>query len=350
MAREKPAFHDCGMKRWAVVHPLLCCALGAVAWYALLFATGSPLVAAVAPVVLTGLLGWWREDGLRWQRPLPRWWLVTPPLVVGIVAHHSLALAVMATAVGVEIARGYGQYAVRRFGPWLVSVAFAPLFAVADLLVLPPGWASVALALAVSFCLTALRWRINTIWPLVVVHAVLIPVTAPVWWLLVLAAALTGYGLWLLRGHPVVHMRERRTVRVLCLDDRDRVLLVGWHDPSDGSCAWDMPGGGVEPGESPLEAARRELHEETGLPPECVQDKTIWVMRNTYWNNKRVLGPEQYFLARVDQPGELDRSGLEPHEITMIREFRWVDLDKATSIEGRIQLYTIHEVAAQLTG
>ena len=334
------------MKRWAVAHPLLCCVLGMVAWYALLFATGWPLVAAVVPVVLTGILGWWREAGLRWQRPLRRWWFVVPPLVLGIVAHQGLVLAVVAMAVGVEIARGFGQYAVRRFGQWRVSVAFAPLFAVADLLVLPPGWTSVLLALAVSFCLTALRWRINTIWPLVVTHVALIPVAAPT----VLAAALTVYGLWLLGGHPVVHMRERLTVRVLCLDDRDRVLLVGWHDPSDGTCAWDMPGGGVEPGESPLEAARRELHEETGLPPECVLDKTIWVMRNTYWNNQRFLGPEQYFLARVDRPGELDRSGLEPHEIEMIREFRWVDLDKATSIEGRIQLYTIHEVAARLTG
>jgi len=206
------------MKRWAVAHPLLCCGLDIVAWYALLFATGWPLVAAVVPVVLTGILGWWRESGLRWQRPLPRWWLVAPPLALGIVAHHSFVLVVVGMAVGVEIARGFGRYAVRRFGQWSVSVAFAPLFAVADLLVLPPGWASVLLAPALSFCLTALRWRINTIWPLVVTHAVLIPVTAPVWWPLVLAAALTGYGLWLLRGHPVVHMSERLTVRVLCLD------------------------------------------------------------------------------------------------------------------------------------
>lgn len=334
------------MKRWAVAHPLLCCALGIVSWCALLFATGWPLVAAVAPVVLTGILGWWRETGLRWQRPLRRWWLVAPPLVLGIVVHQGSMLAVVAMAVGVEVGRGYAQYAVRRYGPWRVSIAFAPLFAVADLLVLPPGWTSVVLALALGFCLTALRWRINTIWPLVVTHAALIPTTAP----LVLAVALTGYGFWLLYKHPVSHMSERLTVRVLCLDDRDRVLLVGWHDPSDGTCAWDMPGGGVEPGESPLDAARRELHEETGLPPECVLDRTTWAMRNTYWNNQRFLGPEQYFLARVDRPGELDRSGLEPHEIAMIREFRWVDLAHATGIDGRIQLYTIHEVAARLTG
>jgi len=28
---------------------------------------------------------------------------------------------------------------------------------------------------------------------------------------------------------------------------------------------WDIPKGGLEPGESPVQAARRELHEETGL-------------------------------------------------------------------------------------
>ena len=52
-------------------------------------------------------------------------------------------------------------------------------------------------------------------------------------------------------------LRQRATV---VLVRNGRVLLV-----SDESGTFSMPGGGIEPGEQPVEAAVRELHEETGL-------------------------------------------------------------------------------------
>ncbi|RKE21374.1 NUDIX hydrolase [Streptomyces sp. TLI_171] len=61
-------------------------------------------------------------------------------------------------------------------------------------------------------------------------------------------------------------VERRRAVRVLLLDPVGRVLLLHGTDPATpGTDWWITPGGGIEPGESPAEAAGRELAEEIGL-------------------------------------------------------------------------------------
>lgn len=330
------------VKRWAVAHPLWFCAAATCGWYALLLV--HPLAALVVPVALIGIIGWWREAGLHWPRPNVRWWLVLPPLAAGIphVGPVPFALALSAEVA----ARGLGQYALRRFGPWRVSVALAVLFGGADLWLVG---GSPALAVAIGFCLTALRWRLNTVWPLVAVHGVLLgSLHAELRWQLVLAAGLTGYGWWLLRGYPLVRMESRPTVRVMCFDDQDRLLMICWHDPSDGTSAWDLPGGGIEPGETPFEAARREFREETGLPEDCVVDRHVPARRDAHWNNMRFVGVEPYFLARTSRDDHAGRVVREPHEAELIRCLRWVPVSAATALPGRVQLTTLADVAGQL--
>lgn len=48
----------------------------------------------------------------------------------------------------------------------------------------------------------------------------------------------------------------------IVIDDDRRMLLAHWNE--NGASGWTLPGGGLEPGESPDAAARREVHEETG--------------------------------------------------------------------------------------
>jgi ADP-ribose pyrophosphatase YjhB (NUDIX family) len=56
---------------------------------------------------------------------------------------------------------------------------------------------------------------------------------------------------------------KRVTAGVLITDDADRVLLL---QPSY-TPTWEVPGGGVEAGESPRAAARRHVGEELGFDP-----------------------------------------------------------------------------------
>lgn len=65
-------------------------------------------------------------------------------------------------------------------------------------------------------------------------------------------------------GPPTEGLRIRQAVRALVLDPDDRVLLVRFVFPRTGE-RWALPGGGLEPGETHLEALRRELEEEVGL-------------------------------------------------------------------------------------
>ncbi|AMM20782.1 DNA mismatch repair protein MutT [Frondihabitans sp. PAMC 28766] len=57
----------------------------------------------------------------------------------------------------------------------------------------------------------------------------------------------------------------RATSRLIVVDDDRRILLMLTKAPDTKAPArWITPGGGVDPGETHVQAAIRELHEETG--------------------------------------------------------------------------------------
>src|ERR1700722_20405664 len=61
------------------------------------------------------------------------------------------------------------------------------------------------------------------------------------------------------------------SVGVVVTDDADRVLMLWRHRFIPNKWGWEIPGGRMEAGETPIEAGAREVLEETGWKPEHLE-------------------------------------------------------------------------------
>jgi 8-oxo-dGTP pyrophosphatase MutT (NUDIX family) len=93
----------------------------------------------------------------------------------------------------------------------------------------------------------------------------------------------------------------RAAARVLLFDEENRLLLLEAQDPPGDNRWWVAPGGGLRPGETFEAAARRELHEETGLVLPI--RRWVWTRRHVFdWQGRRHDQYERFFTARAVKP------------------------------------------------
>lgn len=129
------------------------------------------------------------------------------------------------------------------------------------------------------------------------------------------------------RGKGALPQVNRPGVRVFCLDAADRVLLFHYRDPTDGHFIWEPPGGGIDEGESAIDAAQRELMEETGLSGTFTDGPIAHVQRDCVWAGRHLVIVEPFFVIRpVDTRVSL--LGLSPAERAALRGYRWWSLDE----------------------
>lgn len=143
---------------------------------------------------------------------------------------------------------------------------------------------------------------------------------------------------------------DRPAARVLCLDGAGHVLLMRWRDPVGGGVFWEPPGGGVDPGETPLAAARRELTEETGLPGGAVLDRWVPVRRDFTWLGVRYVKVEPFYLARFDGRPAVRPAALTAEEAGAFLGFDWFSAAELATLPDPVEPPGLIDVLAELTG
>lgn len=94
-------------------------------------------------------------------------------------------------------------------------------------------------------------------------------------------------------------MTPRRVARGLLITPDGRILLLKAREPSTGREFWFPPGGGIEPGETDLQALKRELFEETGLANPDV-GPAVWTRTADFvWDGRRIVEDEVYWLMEM---------------------------------------------------
>ncbi|WP_417390695.1 NUDIX hydrolase [Gimesia sp.] len=126
-------------------------------------------------------------------------------------------------------------------------------------------------------------------------------------------------------------MKQRKSARAILLNERDQVLLVRHEDvlPADRGRPevlgyWATPGGGIEVGESAVEALRRELREELGLTEVKVGRRIgLREVQLDLPGIGAVLSHETYYVCRGSETPVLNREGLSEWERRVCKAIRW---------------------------
>ena len=141
---------------------------------------------------------------------------------------------------------------------------------------------------------------------------------------------------------------DRPAARVICVDGAGRILLLKWRDAVDDVMLWEPPGGGLEPGETPLLAARRELFEETGLPGETVAEPGVMVHRRFRWLGTVYDRVEPFFTARFVVAPPVRPAALTGEEIGGYQGHGWFTPRQIAALEHRLEPPDLLDVLVRL--
>ena len=105
---------------------------------------------------------------------------------------------------------------------------------------------------------------------------------------------------------------------VVVVNEKRQVCLLKHYRPIAGGWLWELPAGKLEPDESAMQTAQRELEEETGVKA------TNWSELGCIWSSPGVFDEKVYlYLASEVTLGQHRREEGE------LMDMEWVDFDEA---------------------
>lgn len=121
------------------------------------------------------------------------------------------------------------------------------------------------------------------------------------------------------------------------VDEQQRVLLIWRHRFITDAWGWEIPIGGIQPGESPADAASREVEEETGWRPGPMRPLTVV-------HPTPGISDSQHTIYRADGATRIGA----PAEDWEAERIEWVPLADVPQLVARQEIVSGTSMAALL--
>ena len=140
--------------------------------------------------------------------------------------------------------------------------------------------------------------------------------------------------------------KYRPNVGLVIINQQGKVFLG---KRVDATGAWQMPQGGIDDGESILESAFRELHEETGIEKRFISEYKIIPfklkynlpieVRSNFWSGKYIGQVQTWVFIRFN--GSENNISLKSTNHVEFAEYKWVDFDEVLKlcVDFKIKVY-----------
>lgn len=147
----------------------------------------------------------------------------------------------------------------------------------------------------------------------------------------------------------MLEVEKRQAARVVLVDPQGRTLLFRGGDPNTpGDEYWFTPGGGLDPGESLEEAARREVWEEVGLRledlgPQQYREEIVFPFLG-----KEIHQSQVFFVVAIES-WEIRQDGWSEIERLTVKAHRWWTPDEIRKSPERIYPENLVDLLARVS-